>query len=201
MQELSRGAEAVIYADLSSDTVVKDRIKKGYRLEKLDSELRTGRTKREAKILEKLKIAGINVPKIIRSEETRIVMELIKGKQLKEVLDKKNFRKFAKIIAESVSVMHDQNIIHGDLTTSNMILEDKTGKVFFIDFGLSFVSTKIEDKAVDLHLFRQAIESKHFEFFESMYREFLNDYNPKDRKEVLERLEKVEERGRNKHKF
>lgn len=199
MQELSRGAEAVVYLD--SGMVIKDRIRKGYRLEKLDSELRTGRTRREAKILEKLRVAGINVPKIIRSEDTKIVMEFINGKQLKEVLDNRNFKKFAKEIAKIIARIHDQNIIHGDLTTSNMILENETGKVFFIDFGLSFVSTKVEDKAVDLHLFRQAIESKHFEFFEQMYKEFLKNYDASNRKEILDRLEKVEERGRNKHKF
>lgn len=203
MKEISRGAEAVIYLNgiEGTQTIVKDRVKKGYRLKSLDTELRTGRTKRETKILEKLNKIGINVPKVIESKESTIVMEYIKGKQLKEVLNKKNYKKFAKIIAETIAKIHDQNIIHGDLTTSNMILEEDTERVFFIDFGLSYVSTKVEDKAVDIHLFRQAIESKHFEFFEDMYENFLLAYNPSNKKEVTDRLEKVDARGRNKNKF
>jgi Kae1-associated kinase Bud32 len=94
--------------------------------------------------------------------------------------------------------MHDKDIIHGDLTTSNMILKEK---VYFIDFGLGFNSTRIEDKAVDLHLLRQAFESKHYKHFEEFFKEVLEGYKlSKNWKEVLNRLEKVEMRGRYKRK-
>ena len=43
----------------------------------------------------------------------------------------------------------------------------KNGKVYFIDFGLGFFSNKTEDKAVDLHLLKQALESKHYQIFEN----------------------------------
>jgi len=93
-------------------------------------------------------------------------------------------------IGRSVRKLHDANIIHGDLTTSNMILKDK---VYFIDFGLGFFSTRIEDKAVDLFLFKKALESKHHEVWEECFKEVLKAYG--DQK-VMERLKEIEKRGR-----
>ena len=136
-------------------------------------------------------------------------MEYIDGTQLKKLLDKKP--ELGLMIGKNLSIIHDLNIIHGDLTTSNMILVEndieekstkskKSPKLFFIDFGLSFNSTKIEDKAVDIHLFKQALESKHFRVYDKAYKAFLNGYIPKGKKEILERLEIVEQRGRYKEK-
>jgi Kae1-associated kinase Bud32 len=90
-------------------------------------------------------------------------------------------------------------IIHGDLTTSNMILNSE---VFFIDFGLSFFSEKVEDKAVDLHLLRQALESKHYKVWEECFTAVRQGYEgtANDAELVLKRLEVVESRGRYKRK-
>jgi len=73
-------------------------------------------------------------------------------------------------------------------------------KIYLIDFGLSFHSTKIEDKSVDIHLLKQALESKHYQFYEKLLENFIEGYKKsKNSKETLKRLEKVEERGRYKH--
>ena len=72
----------------------------------------------------------------------------------------------------------------------------------FIDFGLGFFSNKIEDKAVDLHLLKQALESKHFKKWDENFKEVLKNYKiSKDSEKVLERLKKVESRGRYKDKY
>ena len=105
-----------------------------------------------------------------------------------------------KIIGEKLSILHDNNIIHSDLTTSNMIYNESTKKLYLIDFGLSFTSDKVEDKAVDLHLFKQALESKHYKVYDKAYKYFLKGYNPKNRKEIIDRLKVVEARGRYKAK-
>ena len=75
-------------------------------------------------------------------------------------------------------------------------------EIFFIDFGLSFFSRKIEDKAVDLHLLKEALESKHSKIWEKCYKAALGSYAEKavDGKDVLERIKIVEKRGRYKHK-
>ena len=97
-------------------------------------------------------------------------------------------------LGEQTAKLHDAGIIHGDLTTSNAIL--RNSDIFVIDFGLSFFSHKIEDKAVDLHLIKQALEAKHYQNWEKLFSAFLKGYK---NKEVIERLKKVEARGRYKH--
>lgn len=55
---------------------------------------------------------------------------------------------------------------------------------------------KVEDKAVDLHLIKQALEAKHFRNWETLFNEFLKGYdNSKEASKVLERLKVVEKRG------
>jgi len=192
-KKIAQGAEAVIYE--KGDNIIKDRIKKKYRINEIDNLLRKQRTKRESKILKK---SPINSPKLIKEEKTRIIMEKIPGKRIRDLLD--NNINLVKEIAESVSKLHDKNIIHGDLTTSNMILNPEDNKVYFIDFGLSFISHKTEDKAVDIHLFKQALESKHYKVYEKALKLFLKHYNPKNKEKILKRLEQVEKRGRYKRK-
>ena len=99
---------------------------------------------------------------------------------------------------KQISLLHKNDIIHGDLTTSNMILS-KENKVSIIDFGLGYISKKIEDKAVDLHLIKQALEAKHFKNHEELFKNLIKNYKSKDSKKVLERLKAVEKRGRYKH--
>ncbi len=194
---IQQGAEAII--EKSGNNIIKNRIRKSYRLEKLDKKIRKLRTRAEAKILNKLH-KQIPVPKVINSnEKTRqITMEFISGKKLSENLDKlKNKNKIIEQAGKNIAKMHDLGIIHGDLTTSNMILKNK--QVYLIDFGLSFHSKRIEDKAVDLHLLRQALEAKHYKFWESLFKSLIKGYNLKDKELILKQLKKVESRGRYKH--
>jgi len=88
--------------------------------------------------------------------------------------------------------LHDANIIHGDLTTSNMILKD--GKLFLIDFGLGFYSDKVEHKAVDLFLLKQALESKHPNI--PVFEHVLSSYQANQKELILKRLDDVSKRRR-----
>jgi len=190
---LQQGAEAVILQ--KNNKVIKRRIKKSYRLAEIDEKLRTRRTKKEAKLLEKTSNL-IPVPKLIKSDnKEEIVMEFISGRKLSEHLDNlKNKEKIMEQVGKSVSILHNSNIIHADLTTSNMIL--KNNKVYIIDFGLSFHSTRIEDKAVDLHLLKQALEAKHFSYWKKLFTSFLRGYKTRNKEKILTQLKKVEARGR-----
>lgn len=201
MKEIGRGAEAVI--SLTKLGILKDRQEKKYRIKEIDSELRKTRTRKEAKVLNKLE--GI-APKLIKTDfESKIEMEHIEGSLVKHIIDDKPL--LAKEIGKLTGIMHDKNIVHGDLTTSNMILQNSesnkqnTEKIRFIDFGLSFESHKVEDKAVDLHLFIEAVESKHFRAKDEIWKNFIKGYNPKDKEEILKRLHIVETRGKNKQKY
>jgi len=202
---IAQGAEAKIFLDKS--TINKERIPKGYRHTKLDEEIRKQRTKREGKILHRALGVGVQVPGVLNindkgepNERFNLKIEFIKGDRLSETLNNYNEKKqfeVMKQIGEQVAILHKNDIIHGDLTTSNTILKEK--RVYIVDFGLGFISSKQEDKAVDLHLIKQALEAKHFQNHEDLFKQFKRGYKWEDSDKVLERLEVVERRGRYKH--
>ena len=203
------GAEAEII--LRNGEIIKRRIPKKYRLGILDEKIRKSRTKGEAKILEKASKL-IPVPKILRVDEGKkeIVMEFLDEKKLSESLESFDLKKQKKIcfkIGQNAAKIHNADIIHGDLTTSNMICDSASlhtlrPKIYFIDFGLGFISHKIEDKAVDLHLLKEALEAKHFRNWKILFSWVLKGYkDSKNFHKTIVRLEKVESRGRYKEKY
>jgi len=119
---IQQGAEAIISLD-KNNQILKNRIKKSYRIPELDEKLRKKRTKSEAKIINKLQ-SIINVPKIIKTENNKIIMQYINGKKLSEHLENLDYKTISKQIGEILTKLHNQDIIHGDLTTSNMIYKE-----------------------------------------------------------------------------
>jgi len=196
---IAMGAEAIVY--LKENRLVKDRIPKYYRLKEIDEKIRKRRTKAEKKLLEKAsKIINAPDPFPLK-EDYKIEMPFIEGKKLSQELNNfklKEQKEICKIIGKEIAKLHNADIIHGDLTTSNMIL--KNVLVYFIDFGLGFISPKIEDKAVDLHLLKQALEAKHFENWEILFEKVKEGYSSyKESKKVFERIIAIERRGRYRH--
>ncbi len=199
---IGRGAEAILY--LEDGRVSKERVKKGYRHPEIDSRIRKFCTRRENKLLVSAS-SLIDVPRVFEFSDSdmKIVMEFVEGETIRDILDdtpKGKRLELCRHIGKSVALLHDANIIHGDLTTSNFIL--KEGRIYFIDFGLGFFSNKVEDKAVDLHLLRQALESKHYKHFEECFGAVLEGYRRTglNAKAVLDRFLVVEKRGRYKRK-
>ncbi len=227
---IAQGAEALILR--KGNEIIKQRIKKSYRLPQLDIKLRKQRTKKESKLLEKASLL-IPVPKIMKHKEYNIELELIKGKKLSDNLDSlKNALKVCELIGKNIAKLHDSSVIHGDLTTSNMIYvnsniliannkvntarnsrvdndklqnivtDNNKDKVFFIDFGLGFESAKAEDKAVDLHVLKEALEARHFKQANAFWHTILEGYKISSNfPAVFQRLKKVEQRGRYKQQY
>ena len=202
---LSRGAEAIIYLDLDKRVIIKERIWKKYRIKEINEKIIKNRTKLEVKILNKCSEIGINVPKILEYdiEKGIIIMEYLDGILLRDFLDKlegeKKYEKIKEIfekIGEYLAKMHNNNIIHNDLTTSNIIV--KNDKIYFIDFGLSFFSSRVEDKAVDSHLIKESLKSRHSKIEDICFKSLINSYKKisKDGNLILKRLERIEKRGR-----
>ena len=194
---MARGAEAILYR--KDGELIKKRIKKSYRIEEIDTKLRKERTNREVRLLIEAKRNGVNVPSVIKKDikNTKIIMEFIDGEILRDKLESLNaneFKNVCKQIGESISKLHKAGIVHGDLTTSNMMLKD--GKVYFIDFGLGRFSSKIEDFAVDLHLLKEALIAKHNKTWERALKEILSNYSHPKKDGILKRLEEIEKRGR-----
>jgi TP53 regulating kinase-like protein len=201
MKLIAQGAEAKIFK--KDKIIIKERIKKGYRFSNLDDKIRRQRTRKEARILQKASTI-IPVPKVISVNEasTTLIIENILGEKLASCLDTlKNKIQISKTIGSHLAKLHDCNIIHGDLTTSNMILTPPN-QLYFIDFGLGFESNRIEDKAVDLHLIREALEAKHHKDFKKCFKAVIEGYKvSKNHSSVLQRFKLVESRGRYKQAY
>jgi Kae1-associated kinase Bud32 len=202
-QIISAGAEAIIIRE--KENIIKERISKSYRHPELDKQIIKKRTKSETKILKK---AAEIIPVPIPEEQTKeniIVMPEIKGDKLSQKLDTYSQKLQEEImfqIGKSIAKLHKEDIIHGDLTTSNMIYVKEEEKVYFIDFGLGFLNGKYEDKGVDVHLLKQALEAKHFKHWQTLFKEFEIGYrsiDPKEAEKVFDKLKAIEKRGRYKH--
>ncbi len=183
--------------------MVKWRIPKQYRVEELDMRLRSSRTALEAKLLSDAKRAGVPTPAVyeINLIDSRIVMEFIKGKQVKIVLE--GLKSVARVrlcrkIGRHVARLHRAGILHGDLTTSNMLLKTN-GMVYFVDFGLGEYNPSVEGRGVDLHLLKRSFQSIHFRIAEQAYRAVLAGYRRElgeGAKETIKRANDIEKRGR-----
>jgi len=203
MIKIAQGAEAVLFKDRGE--VIKERLSKSYRLPQIDEALRKFRTRREAKVLSKLEEMNFPAPHLKDFSDKRmsIIMDFIPGEMLRDVLaEGDDYQKLAMEVGERVGKLHLKNIVHGDLTTSNMIVHKENKTLHLIDFGLSFFSEKIEDKAVDLHLLDRALESKHYKMYPEIFEKVIEGYESiyPDAKHVLERFKAVSSRGRNKNK-
>ncbi len=200
------GAEAVIY--LHKGKVTKHRPRKGYRHPLIDRDFRESRTRREARVLQKAKRIGLCVPNVFGVKESDGILEIehVAGRKARDLLEDSKVSMNRKLeiceeIGVGVALLHAHGIVHGDLTTSNFLVK-RNGTVCFIDFGLSFHSDRLEDKAVDIHLLKRAMESKHWRHADAFFAAAVEGYKTEypRAKEVFARLSVVEARGRYKHK-
>lgn len=199
---IEKGAEANIYSNkwLNHDVLIKERIPKSYRIPEIDLRLRKERTKKEAKLLGESKSCGVKTPLIydLNKKENTIVLEEIHGKIIKnafEAAEMNQIKEISRKIGENIAKLHNCGIIHGDLTTSNLILEDE--KIVFIDFGLGKNSDLVEDKGVDLLVFKKAISGIHYKIADTCFDEILKGYeNADDYHEIIKKVEEIEGRGR-----
>lgn len=197
--DIKRGAEAVV--KITEHRVIKERIPKRYRQKELDQELRTSRTKREAKLLVLAKRAGVPTPLVKDVDLHKKILEVstVIGDKIKDILNDLPMDErehVCRTIGNQIGLLHARHIIHGDLTTSNMILEGE--RVFFIDFGLGEINESIETKGVDLLVFKKALYSAHWMIAEECFSHAVEGYqnsNPNADK-VLKRLHSIERRGR-----
>ena len=103
---------------------------------------------------------GLRTPYIYFVDPSRaeIVMEYISGTRASKVLRSS----ICNEIGRFVSTLHLFNIIHGDLTPANFIVNRK---ITMIDMGLSFHSTRREDKAMDIRLFKEILNSTYQRYY------------------------------------
>ena len=203
---LKKGAEASLFLTDWHErrVIVKVRIPKKYRPSALDEQIRTYRTIHEPQLMHEAKAAGVPTPLIfmVNIAEASITMEYIEGQQVKQLLSKvpeEKRRELCIEIGELIGKLHRQGLIHGDLTTSNMILSPE-GKIFFVDFGLGEKNGELEAKGVDLHLMKRALQSTHYQFWEECFKNVMCGYSSvlgvESAEKVYEKIREIERRGR-----
>ncbi len=210
---IAKGAEAnLILKDFSDlffscdgpgEVLIKRRIPKEYRNDKLDKDLRDFRTVHEAKLLTDAKKSGVPTPVIYRVDrkDMEIIMEYVEGEAIKEILeglDSSKRKNICRRIGRQIARLHDSGIIHGDLTTSNMIFTEDEN-IYFIDFGLGENNSSTEARGTDIHLLHRTLKSTHFEVAAESYEAILEGYKDEMGEEaevVVERVGEIERRGR-----
>jgi TP53 regulating kinase-like protein len=203
---LKKGAEASLFLAYwhGKRVVIKARLPKKYRPAELDAAIRGYRTVHEPQLMHEAKKAGVPTPSIflVDVKNAAITMEFVEGKQVKRLLGSistKERRKLCVKIGELIGKLHVHGVIHGDLTTSNMILNAE-GKIFLVDFGLGEKSTELEAKGVDLHLMKRALQSTHYQFAEECFESVMKGYSTilgaEETGKVLGKIKEIERRGR-----
>ncbi len=200
---LYRGAEAEIRLSeyMGKTVVLKQRVKKAYRIKEIDHQLISYRTKEEAKLIAEARSYGVSVPLLYDVDLMKgaITMEYLAGRRVKDILNGLEGSERKKIcvkIGESIARLHNHDIIHGDITTSNMISLDD--RIHFIDFGLGCKNIELEAKGVDLHVLMEAFESTHSKY-SSCFKDVLEGYTKQfkgDASAVVEKIEEIVRRGR-----
>ncbi|KAF9108215.1 TP53 regulating kinase [Mortierella sp. AM989] len=204
---IKQGAEARVYLVpfYERQAIIKERFAKAYRHPTLDKKLTSRRVFQEARCLNRCQKALIDTPTVymVDVEKSLIFMEYIEGSSVRDYLvtaegqAAEAQQKVATEIGRALGLMHNIDVVHGDLTTSNLLMRKESDAVVLIDFGLSYVSQLIEDKAVDLYVLERAFTSTHPNT-EVMFGQILEAYGQsgKASKQILKKLEDVRLRGR-----
>lgn len=203
---VKKGAEANLYLEQwhGRKVIMKKRLAKAYRLSALDIAIRTQRTLHEPQLIHKAKEAGVPTPTLflIDLADSNIIMEYVEGKTVKKALNAMSQRrrmKLCKHIGMLIGRLHNHAIIHGDLTTSNMILTE-TDRVYFVDFGLGEQCSELEAKGVDLHLMKRALQSTHYKYakecFDSVFKGYAETVGKDNARDVMGKIGEIERRGR-----
>ena len=201
MKILKKGAEADVYLTTwnTKKSILKIRKEKKYRNSQLDNRIRKQRTIRESQIISDVKSFGISTPLIyfVDYKKFSIYMQYVKGDLVRD-LDEKLIPKICLELGQIVGKLHENGIMHGDLTTSNFIKTQK--HLFLIDFGLANRTEKADDHAVDLRLFKEILNSAHANVMEKSWKNFIIGYEKsvgkKQCKKILELVAVIESRGR-----
>lgn len=196
------GAEARLDSNLwlGRKVVYKQRLVKGYRHPVLDKSIQSARIRNEVRLMLEARRVGIRVPIIYSVDlaENRIVMEEIDGMRVKDALElmpEEDAKRVCERIGETAGRLHASDLVHGDLTTSNMLLQGDG--IVLIDFSLGSRSDELEDKGVDMHLLEEAFHSAHYRrsgLYGTVKDSYVRTYP--GGAEVLKRVKDIEKRGR-----
>ncbi|XP_077060545.1 EKC/KEOPS complex subunit TP53RK [Siphateles boraxobius] len=209
-QLIKQGAEARVYRAtfLGRPVVIKERFTKLYRHPEVDEKLTRRRTTQEVRSILRCRRAGINAPVVYFVDYTThciFLEDIVQSVSVRDHIASEqsplHLQALVDKIGEVLAQMHDEDVIHGDLTTSNMLLipgaEHQHIHLVLIDFGLSYISALPEDKGVDLYVLEKAFLSTHPKT-ETLFERLLKSYSASSKKSsaVIKKLDEVRLRGR-----
>lgn len=191
---LDNGAEAVVYLEEGpegKEILVKERVPKAYRHKEIDERIRTERNRTEARLMSEARRNGVSTPIIYDVEDFKLKMQYIDGVPIKYLVTPELSEK----VGELVGKLHSAGIIHGDLTTSNLLLAGE--RLYLLDFGLAYFDKGLEARGVDVHVLFQTFESTHRNH-EALIEAFKKGYQSTfiDSEDVLKRVEEIKKRAR-----
>ncbi|MED6112094.1 hypothetical protein PIB30_058621 [Stylosanthes scabra] len=138
---LKQGAEARVFESnfVGRRSVIKERFSKKYRHPTLDSKLTLRRLNAEARCVAKARKLGVCTPSLYAVDTVlnTLTFEYVEGPSLKEVLlefglkgvVEERLDDIASQVGDAIGKLHDGGLIHGDLTTSNMLLKSGTNQL------------------------------------------------------------------------
>jgi TP53 regulating kinase and related kinases len=206
VEPFHRGAEADLFLSRISpwQTVIKQRVAKKYRDPQLDDRLRRSRTLSEALNMHEARVAGVRVPSIldVDLQNSTIVMTLVIGKAVRDCLDtmkQSDAKKLFRQLGDQVARLHSAGIVHGDLTTSNIIAVS-SGPPFILDFGMSTRASAPEDRGIDLHLLQRSVNATHRHNSSALIKSFAEGYTEyagaKISSATMQKAREISRRGR-----
>jgi len=187
-----QGAEA--FVTFRNGIAEKRRVSKRYRMPALDQRLISERTRAEARLMHTARKNGVPTPVIRDITSDTIIMEHVPGKLLTLDLTEENLREAGRMVGK----LHAAGLMHGDLTTSNLIVRENDRKCVMIDFGLAQVTQEIEQRGVDIHVLCQTLESTAPDRAEALKTAFAQGYRETftGADEVIAREHEIVLRGR-----
>ncbi|MDA4124250.1 MAG: Kae1-associated kinase Bud32 [Thaumarchaeota archaeon] len=200
-----RGAEADLVRGKwqGLEAVFKLRKPLPYRHPVLDDAIRRFRTLREAEMIHSARTAGVLAPHLylVDPPGSTLVMEFVRGARLKDVLSRASGKEASRLfesVGRNAAKLHGAGIMHGDLTTANMIVRGRD--LYFIDFGLSLHTSRLEDHAVDIRLIKETLVGAHSEVSSLALTSLVKGYStvagPERCRAVIRQLRNIERRGR-----
>ena len=205
METIALGAESVLFkvTRWNKSFVLKWRQSKPYLFKDIDAQLNRSRTSRECKMLTMARALGVPTPAVYSVDvvNNTILMDYISGTQFKQIVETLSSERLVKLcntFGHLIALLHRGEVVHGDPTTSNLIVDDDF-KLWMVDFGLAEMNATVEMKGVDLHLIRRALETTHWDLEEVMLEATLDGYRDTlgtDANDTISRMREIRERGR-----
>ena len=156
-ERLYLGAEAEVWRGtwMGQPAVRKQRRLRSWRHPDLDDRLGRRRMLAEARLMVRLYKSGLNIPVLYDCDikEQQLVMSNVPGRPLIELLnddsiDDATMMKHLQTAGYSIRMLHRQAIVHGDLSTNNIMITP-SGEAVLIDFGLAKIEFETELYGID----------------------------------------------------